>query len=211
MTVKIFSPSRRTILLMIGVALLSAFGAAVAVHFVRLEKAKAEEREADLGAERQRREEISLVRGELRKMSTLDEGERAQGIWRLWLRIKRERWDYTHEHEEALMSELVELDGPAFDVLVASIHEALDHDAYEAARKLRMFGPKATFTLIEILRTGTEDEQDVALTGLWYCTVSLGITDSERKAIREAVLPFASGSEKWQREGAQIILEDLRD
>jgi hypothetical protein len=204
------SNSRRLILLISGVAFVLVVGAGVVVYFVLLNRAESA-RDAELAEERRRQDELALVRTELDRFSALDEAERARAIWELWLRIHLENWWYIGEHEPVLMSELAKLDGAAFDVLVEDLHEAPSHGANQAAERLRMFGPRAAFALIELLRTGNEHEQRVALSGLWYCSLRLGITDGEREAIRAAVLPLADSPLEWQRDEARFILKYLDD
>jgi hypothetical protein len=110
------------------------------------------------------------------------------------------------------MRTLVELGDPAFDALVDTIHEAPAYgDAHEAVERLRFFGPRATYTLIEILRAGTEDEQDVALTGLWYCVTDSDFTEEEGRAVRAAVTPFLDNPKERLRTSASDVLKYLED
>ena len=157
------------------------------------------------GMQQERRRERDVVKRELEGMATLDEQEKARRLWRLWLTIVDERWDYALEQQQMLIPELQALGDSAFEVLLDEIRNGTGFHAHEASEHLAIFGERATYALIELLDTGDEQSQRAALSGLWYCSVRQGLSGKEREVILAALRPMLTSTEAWRREGASAV------
>ncbi|MBN1916672.1 MAG: hypothetical protein JW889_02080 [Verrucomicrobia bacterium] len=155
----------------------------------------------------ERDRQTRVVRQELDDLKALGERERAEKVWQLWLKVADEWWSCASTLKyDVLAPELKSLGDNAFNVLVEEIRNGTCDHAREASEHLGMFGERATYALIEILKTGSDNAQSAALAGLWYRT---DVTNEEREAILEAVRPFADGPEESQRTDAQSIIKRL--
>ncbi|MBN1917515.1 MAG: hypothetical protein JW889_06365 [Verrucomicrobia bacterium] len=194
-------------LLHAGLVLVASLSA-IAVFQVLWRKA---EREHE--AQRCRHDQQLAVERELSRVRHLGNSERARALWRFWRRMQDERWDIRAGYEKRMMRDLVALGESAAITLAHSIHEApASAAAYEAARRLELFGSTGIHILIEILETGSAAEQQVALSGLWHCVAGWStVPEEEARAVREAVTPFLHESSVSLRSAAVKVLEYLED
>jgi len=155
--------------------------------------------------------EKSAVAAVVRESEALGAEERAKALWAMWLKVRKEGWEYAHVHERVLMDELVSLGDPAFELLVQEIRERPRTGGSEAASHLRWFGPKAVQALVGVLQTGDREAQFAALDGLWYCVIGLELTQEQRETVRAAVTPFLDGPSEGFRRSASAVLHHMED